>query len=74
MLGVLVNFVSDTDNSGIAIFDMDENGLLADEPVHTFTGSQFSRPENVNLVGDLCSVSNTTSNTRRIRIISAIPD
>ena len=57
------NIVSDTDNSGIIIFDVDENGLLAEEPVQTFTGSQFSRPENVNLVGDLCSVSNTTSNT-----------
>jgi len=57
------NAVSNTDDDGIAIFDVDENGLLSEDPVQTVIGSQFSRPENVNVVRDLCAIPSTINNT-----------
>jgi len=48
---------------GVAIFDVDEDGVLSKEPVQTLLGSQFSRPENVSVAKGLCAITNSISET-----------
>ena len=57
---VIVTF---SDSNGMAIFDVDEDGVLSKAPVQTLQGSQFSRPENLSTAKGLCAIANTTNNT-----------
>jgi len=51
------------DSYGVAIFDVDEDGVLSKAPVQTLLGSQFSRPENVSIAKGLCAITNLISET-----------
>jgi len=50
-------------SDGMAIFDVDEDGVLSNTPVQTLSGSQFSRPENVSIAKGSCIIANATNNS-----------
>jgi len=52
-----------TDSNGVAIFDVDEDGVLSKAPVQTLLGSQFSRPENVSITKSICAIANSSNDT-----------
>ncbi|MEN8131041.1 MAG: hypothetical protein ABFS45_12770 [Pseudomonadota bacterium] len=47
--------------NGIAIFDVDENGMLSKEPVQTILKSDYCRLENINIAEGLCAVADAVN-------------
>ena len=49
--------------NGMAIFDVDDDGILSKMPVQILNGPQFSRPENISFAKGSCAIANTTNNS-----------
>jgi len=43
-------------DTGVVMFDVEENGELSNAPIQTLQGSQFSRPENITIVKDTYAI------------------
>jgi len=52
--------------NGVAIFDVDKEGILSDAPIQILPESQPCRLENVSIEKDLCAITDATNNTVRL--------
>lgn len=60
--------------NGIAVFAIDEQGVLSKEPDKVIIRQKFCRLENINLVGDTCIIADTINNKVHLHDFQADPE
>jgi WD40 repeat protein len=68
-VNLLLNHKEDRTNNitnGMAIFNVDENGILSHEPNQVLLSSDYCRLENISIVGNLCAVADPLNDTVKL--------